>query len=160
VTREYVNQEASLRNSRAEETQYLSILKRATAVKDVLEVSSKLAEVRGRIEEEEADLRLLHHQVEMSLLTTNITGVAEAQVFGIRWRPLYEVKLSLRGALSAIADYANFMVALFLNLPVIAIWGFTIVALLKAGWLMLRRLVALFFPGLTIWLRPVQPRAT
>ena len=161
VTREDVNHEASLGNSRAEEAQYLAILERATAVKDVLEVSSKLAEVRGRIEEEEAHLRLLHHQVEMSLLTTNITGVAEAQVFGIRWRPLYEVKLSLRGALSAIADYVNSMVALFLNLPVIAIWGFTIVALVKAGWLMLRRIVVLFFPGLTIWLRrPVQSRAT
>ena len=160
VTREYVNQEASLRNSRAEEAQYLSILKRATAVKDVLEVSSKLAEVRGRIEEAEADLRFVHHQVEMSLLTTNITGVAEAQVFGIRWRPLYELKLSLRGALSSIADYANSMVALFLNLPVIAIWGFTIVALLKAGWLMLRRIVLLFFPRLPLWLRrPAQSQA-
>src|SRR6266480_1763495 len=73
VTREDVNQEASLRNFRAEEAQYLAILKRATAHggQDVLEVSSKLAEVRGRIEEGEADLRLLHHQVEMSLLTTN-----------------------------------------------------------------------------------------
>ena len=158
VTREYVNQEASLRNSRAEEVQYLAILKRATAVKDVLDVSSKLAEVRGRIDEREADLRFLHHQVEMALLTTNITGVAETQVFGIHWRPLYEVKLSLRGAISAIADYTNSMVALFLNLPVIAMWVFTIVALLKVGWLMLRRTVLLFFPGLTIWSRrPAQP---
>ena len=30
VTREYVNQEATLRNSRAEEAQYLAILKRAS----------------------------------------------------------------------------------------------------------------------------------
>jgi hypothetical protein len=50
------------------------------------------------------------------------------------------------------------MVALFLNLPVIAMWVFTIVALLKVGWLMLRRTVLLFFPGLTIWSRrPAQP---
>ena len=97
----------------------------------------------------------------MSLLTSNITGVAEAQVFGIRWRPLCQVKLALRAALSEIADYTNSMVGLILNLPVIAIWGFTIVALLKAGWLMLRRIVLLFFPGLTIWLRrPGQSRAT
>jgi hypothetical protein len=161
VTREYVNQEASLRNSRAEEAQYFTILKRATAIKDVLEISSKLAEVRGSIDEREADLRFLHHQVEMALLTTNITGVAETQVFGIHWRPLYEVKLSLRGALSAIADYTNSMVALFLNLPVIAMWGFTIVGLLKVGWLILRRIVLLFFPGLAVWLRrPAQPQAT
>jgi Domain of unknown function (DUF4349) len=161
VTREYVNQEATLRNSRAEEAQYLAILKRATAIKDVLEISSKLAEVRGRIDECEGDLRFLHHQVEMALLTTNITGVAETRVFGIHWRPLYEVKLSLRGALFAIADYTNSMVALLLNLPVIAMWGFTIIGLLKVGWLMLRRIALLFFPGLAMWLhRPPQPQAT
>lgn len=161
VTREYVDQEAKLRNFRAEEAQYLSILKRATAVKDVLEVSSKLADVRGQTDEMEADLRFLHHQVEMSLLTANITAMAEAQVFGIRWRPLYKAKLALRGALSAMADYGDSMVELFLNFPVLAMWGFTVVALLKVGWIVLRRIVLLFFPGLATWLRrPVQLQAT
>lgn len=161
VTREYVDQEAKLRNFRAEEAQYLAILKRATAVKDVLEVSSKLADVRGRTDELEADLRFLHHQVEMSLLTANITAMAEAQVFGIRWRPLYKAKLALRGALSAMADYGDSMVELFLNFPVLAMWGFTVVALLKVGWMLLRRIVRLFFPGLATWLRrPVQLQAT
>jgi hypothetical protein len=157
ATREYLDQEARLRNARAEEAPYLAILKRAAAAKDVLEVSSKLAEVRGRIDESEADLRFLHHQVEMSLLTTNISAVAQAQVFGVHWRPLYEAKLSLRGALVGMADYADSMVALFLNLPVVVIWSFTIVALLKVGWMVLRRIVLMFFPGLTTWLhRPVK----
>lgn len=153
VTREYVDQEATLRNCLAEEAQYLTILKRATAVNDVLEVSSKLAEVRGRISQLEADLRLLHHEVEMSLLTINITAMAEAQVFGIRWRPLYKAKLSLRSALTALADYVDSIVELLLNLPAVVMWGFTIVALLKVGWIVLRRVVLLFFPGLTAWLR-------
>ena len=157
ATREYVDQEARLRNARAEEAQYLAILKRAAAVKDVLEVSSKLAEVRGRIDESEADLRFLDQQVEMSLLTTNISAVAQAQVYGVHWRALYEARLSLRGALVGMADYADAMVALFLNLPLVVIWGFTIVALLKVGWMVLRRIVLLFFPGLTTWLRrPVK----
>ena len=161
VTREYVDQEAKLRDFRAEEAQYLAILKRATAVKDVLEVSSKLADVRGRTDELEADLRFLRHQVEMSLLTVNITAMAEAQVLGIRWRPLYRGRLALRGALSAMADYGDSMVELFLNFPVIAMWGFTIVALLKIGWMMLRRIVLLFFPRLATWLRrPVESQAT
>jgi hypothetical protein len=161
VTRESVNQEAALHNARAEEAQYLAILKRAAAVKDVLEVSSKVAEVRGRIDQLESGLRLLHHQVEMSLLTINIHGVAEAQAFGLHWRPLYEAKVSLRGALGGMADYADDMVALFLNLPVIAIWVLTIVALIKIGWIVLRSTVRVFFPGSTIWLRRlVQPRAT
>ena len=120
-----------------------------------------MAKLRGRIDELEADLRFLHHQVEMSLLTTTITAVAEAQVFGIHWRPLYEAKLSLRGALLAVADYADSMVAVFLNLPIIVMWGFTSVALLKVGWMVLRRIVLLFFPELTTWLRrPVKSQAT
>ena len=55
VTREYVDQEAALRNACAEEQQYLLILKRAASVKDVLEVSSKLAEVRAHIDELQTD---------------------------------------------------------------------------------------------------------
>ena len=157
VTRDHADQEAALRNARAEEQQYLVILKRAVSVKDVLEVSSKLAEVRAHIDELQTDLRSLHHQVEMSLLTTNITAMAEAQVFGIRWRPLYKAKLSLRGALSSVADYGDSMVELFVNLPVIAMWGFTILALLKVGWIVLRSIVLLFFPSLGTWLRrPMQ----
>ena len=161
VTREYVDREAAVRNARAEEQQYLLILRRAASVKDVLEVSSKLAEVRTHIDELQADLRSLHHQIEMSLLTTDITAMAEAQVFGIRWRPLYKAKLSLRGALSAMADYGDSMVELHVNLPVIAIWGFTILVLLKVGWTVLRRIVFLFFPALGAWLRrPAQSKAT
>ena len=161
VTRESVNQEAALRNARSEEAQYLAILKRAAAVKDVLEVSSKLAEVRARIDELEGDLQLLHHQVEMSLLTITIRGMAVAQAFGFHWRPLYEAKVALRGAFAGMADYVDDMVALFLNLPIIAIWMLTIVALIKLGWVVLRSIARLFFPGSTIWLRRlVQSRAT
>lgn len=123
VSRESVDQESTLRNYRAEEMQYLTILKGATAVKDVLEVSSKLAEVRAHINQREADLRFLQHQVQMSLLTVNIAAIPEAQVFGIRWRPLYKASLSLHDTLSAMADYSDSMVELFLNLPVIAMWG-------------------------------------
>jgi hypothetical protein len=49
------------------------------------------------------------------------------------------------------------MVELLVNLPVIAIWGFTIMALLKVGWIVLRHIVLLFFPSLRTWLRrPMQ----
>jgi hypothetical protein len=161
VTRESLNQEAALRNARAEEAQYLAIMKRAAAVKDVLEVSSKFAEVRGRIDELEGDLQFLHHEVEMSLPTISIRGLAVAQAFGLHWRPLYEAKVSLRGALGGMADYADDMVALFVNLPVIAIWTLTIVTLIKIGWLALRSTARVFFPASTIWLRRfVQSRAT
>ena len=156
VTREYVDQQALLRNAHAEEEQYLVILKRATSIKDVLEVTSKLAEVRSHIDELQTALNSLHNQVEMSLLTVNVTAMADAQVFGIRWRPLYKAKLSVRDALSAMAAYGDSMMELVVNLPVIAIWAFTIVAFLKVGWIAVRRIVLLFFPALGTWLH--RPR--
>ena len=97
-------------------------------------------------------LNSLHSQVEMSLLTASVIAMADAQVFGIRWRPLYKAKLSLRDALSAIADYGDSMMTLVVNLPVIAIWAFTIVAFLKVAWIALRRIILLFFPALSTWL--------
>jgi hypothetical protein len=64
-----------------------------------------------------------------------------------------QAKLSLRGALSGMADGGDSMMELFLNLPVIAIWTVTVLALLKFGWLAFRRIVLLFFLGLAGWLR-------
>jgi hypothetical protein len=152
VTRDYVDQAAALRNAHAEEVQYLAILKKAAAVKDILEVSSKLSEVRGRIDVSEADLRLLRGQVDMSLLTISISGSEEESLFEIHWRPLRQAKESLRIALVEMADYANEMVALIMEIPLLVIWGFTIIALVKAGWIVFRWIALLFFPGFT-WLR-------
>src|SRR5262249_50374932 len=49
VTREYIDIDARLRNLQAEEQQYLAILKRASTVKDTLDVTQHLNEVRGQI---------------------------------------------------------------------------------------------------------------
>ena len=143
--------EAELRNRRAEEQQYLQILGRASNVKDVLEVSAKLADVRARIDKLQDHLTSLHGQIEMAVLTANITALADLRVFGIDWRPLYKSKLALHEALSGLAAFGDFLVSLVVEIPVLAMWTFAIVALCKCGWVILRRIVLLFFPGLGIW---------
>lgn len=57
VTRQYVDQQARLHNLRAQEAQYLSILKHARTVRDTLEVSEKLNGVRSEIERQQAGIR-------------------------------------------------------------------------------------------------------
>ncbi len=148
VTREHVDQEANLRNARAEEAQYLAILRRAVKIEDVLEVTGKLTETRAGIDRTEAELKVLDQEVEMSLLTTDVRGVARAPELGTSWQPVYEAKSALREALTGWTVYANAMMGLLLNLPVVVAWGFTIVLVVKAGWMMLRRIVVLFFPGM------------
>lgn len=56
VTKQYVDMEATLRNLRAQEAQYLQIMKSATKVQDMLDVSEHLSQVRGQIEQQQPNL--------------------------------------------------------------------------------------------------------
>jgi hypothetical protein len=76
-----VDQAAKLRNLHAQETQYLGILKQAKTVKDTLEVSEQLNEVRSDTEQQQAEFDALSKQVETIALTISLHAEAEAQVF-------------------------------------------------------------------------------
>jgi hypothetical protein len=69
VTKSYVDLEARIRNLRAEEAQYLAIMRRATKVDDMLQVSEKISSVRGEIEQQQAEFATLSKQVETVALT-------------------------------------------------------------------------------------------
>lgn len=101
VTQRYVDQDASLRNLRAEEAQYLTILKQASTVKDMLAVSEKLSNVRGQIEQQQAEFNALSRQVETVAITISLRKEVEAQVFGLNWHPLYQLRLALQDGWTA-----------------------------------------------------------
>ncbi len=138
VTRQFVDLEASLRNYRAEEAQYLEIMKRATKTEDVLAVAEHLSDVRGRIERTQGELNLLTHQVDMSTLTVNLVAQAEARVWGVEWRPLLNARRSFRDLLQGLADYADSVVAIVIYLPLILLWAATILFLTVLAWKVLR----------------------
>jgi hypothetical protein len=138
VTRQYVDQDASIRNLRAEESQYLLILKQATTVKDLLAVSEKLSEVRGQIEQQQAEFNALSKQVETVAISISLRAEAEAQVLGLNWRPGYQLKLALRDGLESLANYATAMTALLFYLPAVLLWVGTIAFAIVIGWRLLR----------------------
>ncbi len=134
VTRQFVDREARLRNLRAQEQQYLGILHQAATVKDTLEVSDKLNEVRGAIEESQAEFETLSKQVETVVLNITLRAEADAQVFGLNWRPLYQLKIAAREGLDGFGDYATSMVTFVFYLPTILLWLFTILTGAAVGW--------------------------
>jgi Domain of unknown function (DUF4349) len=138
VTRQYIDQQARLRNLHAQETQYLTILKQAKTVKDILEVSEKLNGVRGEIEQQQAEFETLSKQVETVAMTVSLRSQAEANVFGLQWRPLFEIKLAAVQGLEGLADYASAMFSLLFYLPAILLWLATILAGAVLGWRLLR----------------------
>jgi len=138
VTRQFVDEEANLRNLRAEEAQYLSILKQAHTVKDTLAVSDKLSEVRGQIEQQQAEFNALAKQTETVAIAVSLRAEAQAQVFGLHWRPLYQMKLALRDGLDAVADYGVAMTSFVFYLPAVLLWMGTIVVGAGVGWKVVR----------------------
>jgi hypothetical protein len=145
VTRQYVDEDANLRNLRAEEAQYLSILKEARTVKDTLAVSDKLGEVRGQIEQQQAEFDALAKRTETVTIAVSLRAEAEAQVFGLHWRPLYQMKLALRDGLEAMADYGMAMTSFVFYLPAVLLWLGTIGVGAAVAWKVLRWVARVFF---------------
>jgi len=145
VTKQYVDQEARLRNLRAQEQQYLGILRKAATVKDTLEVSDKLNEVRGAIEERQAEFEALSKQVETVAINITLRAEAAAQVFGLNWRPLYQLKIAAREGLEGFGEYAASMTTFVFYLPTILLWLFTILAGAAVGWRILKWAARILF---------------
>jgi len=128
VTAQYVDMEARLKNLQAEEAQYLTILKKAKTVDDILKVTENLNWVRSDIESLQAQIKYLASQVEISSITVSLTEEADVQVWGIRWRPLFVIKQAFRSMLDGLSGYANAVIGFVLILPVLALWVVTAVA--------------------------------
>src|SRR5580693_4098295 len=146
VTREYIDLDARLRNAQAEEAQYLQILKRATTIKDTLDVTEKLSDVRGRIEQMQGEMKFLMAQIDMSSLEISLQTESDAAVAGIHWRPLRQAKAALSEMISGLADWADSVIAFLINLPLIAVWLFSVIILLLVAVRILKLLWGKFGP--------------
>jgi hypothetical protein len=145
VTKQYVDMEARLRNLHAQEAQYLVILKQATSVEDLLNVSARLSEVRGQIEQEQAEFNSLSHQIETVALAITLRAEADTQVFGLQWRPLYRLKIAAREGFNSLADYAATMTSILFQLPAVLAWLITVLLAGIGLWRLFRWTARKFF---------------
>lgn len=143
VTEQFIDLEARLKSLRAEEAQYLEIMKRAYAVEDTLQVAERLSSVRGRVEQIQGQLQYLSRQIDMATITVSLTAEADLEVFGLRWRPLFVAKQAFRNMLSGLTSYADSLIWFVFRLPIILLWLTTILLILLGVWKLGRR----------IWLR-------
>lgn len=138
VTEQFIDLEAQIRNLKTEEAQYLTVMTQAKTVEDTLKVAQQLSNVRGRIEQIEGKLKFLSRQVDMSIIEVSLTAEAEVEVFGIRWRPLFVIKQSLRNMFSGLASFADLMIAFIFYLPVLILWFIVIVFIFAVIWRLFR----------------------
>jgi hypothetical protein len=157
VTRQFVDMDARLRSLKAQEEQYLVLMKRATAVKDMTEIQEKLGELRTEIDSLQGEFEYLKKQIQLSSLSLRIEPAAEAQVAGFYWHPWASIKRSFRSMLEGLADFADNIIALVLYLPVIALWLVVLVFGAKVLFRVVKWLWRRFLPaGFTLWRRKVE----
>ncbi|MFA6552542.1 MAG: DUF4349 domain-containing protein, partial [Candidatus Paceibacterota bacterium] len=120
------------------------IMSRAVKIQDVLDVSSRLADVRGRIERTQGQMNYLSRQVAMSTITVSLTSQAEVEVFGIVWRPLTVLKQAAQNLIADLAGFVDYLVYLLFKLPILilrlALFVFILWAIWKLGLAAKRRL--------------------
>lgn len=141
VTEEYVDVEAQLRSLRAEEVQYLQIMQNAKTIDETLNVSHRLSDVRGRIERAEGRRQYLARQVAMSSISITLKADADVEVFGLRWKPLVEMKRAAKVLLEDLAGFGSSLIRLVFKLPIILLWTATYALLLWLGWIILKFLL-------------------
>lgn len=120
VTDQFVDIEARLKTKRELEQRYLSILRQASKVSDILEVEQKLAEIREEIEAQEGRLKLLQDQVTYSTINLSIYQTLE-----FKQRPSVSFFSQF---LEALVNGFNSFKGFLLNL--VSLWPFLIVILI------------------------------
>jgi Domain of unknown function (DUF4349) len=133
VTQQYVDQAASIRNLQAQEWQYLEILKQARDMSSMVLVTDRLTEVRAKIEKQQAEFNSLAHQAETVAIAISLRTEQEQQVFGLEWRPLYELKVAASNGLESLATHATAMMTILFYLPAVLLWVGTIGGVLVGG---------------------------
>jgi hypothetical protein len=117
ITKQYVDNAVRLLTLRAQEQQYLAILKRATRISDVVDISEKLTSVRGQIEQSEAESKTLSTQASMVAIHIWLRSEMDARVFGLHWRPLYMIKFGARSGFESLGNYLSNMIVVIFNCP-------------------------------------------
>ncbi len=112
VTAAVVDLEARLTSAKAEEAQYLDILKSAKNVDEILSVTEKLSDVRTRIEEMQGQKRYIASQTDFAKLTVYLEEEARVQIPTRNWKPLETLNQSFRGLVYALQGLVNFLIVL------------------------------------------------
>ena len=142
VTEQFIDLEARLKNLRATEVQYLELLKRSGSVKDILEVTRELSQVRGQIESLQGQIQYLERQSDMATITVSLSEVPTVRLSLKNFQPINAIKAAFRTLASALISLIN----LFINFVIVGIPIILIVIVLLAGaWRIIRFGKAKFF---------------
>lgn len=136
VTESYADTEARLKTLRLQEERLLEILSKATQLTDVLELESRLSEVRYQIESYEAALRNYDSRIRYSTLNITLQEVVEYSIVNDPPQTLGQrLADGFADSMRLVKNSAeNALVWLVTYLPLLLLWAVLIAA---AAWLVI-----------------------
>lgn len=132
VSHSWSDNDAQLRNLKAQEQQYLQIMKQAGTIRDTLAVAEKLGGVRGDIERLQSSMSIMALDVAMTSINIALTPVAKPNGLLADWHPLLNARSALISMLGALSSWVDLMAAIFIFLPAFVLWGGSIGAVCAA----------------------------
>lgn len=136
VTEQYIDLESQIRNLKRAEEAYLKILDRAEKIEDILNVSQRLADVRGQVESIQGQINYLSRSIEMSVISVSLTSEADVEVLGVVWSPIVVIKEALQRMITGVIEYVNAVIRLLFAVPIALLWiatfGVLLLLLVKA----------------------------
>lgn len=96
VTEQYTDLQAQLRNAKAQEEEYLRIMKLADTVEDILRVQERLGSVRGQIESLEGRIKYLENMTSFSTISVSLSEEVEITAPTKDFRPGTIVKQAVQ----------------------------------------------------------------
>jgi predicted small secreted protein len=144
VTTAVVDLEARLKNLQASEVQYRALLTQAVKIEDILSVQTRLDDVRGQIEQLQAQDKELTGLADLATLTVTLVPGAVQQAAG-NWDP----GKTVTDAFAALVGFGQNLGNAAIWLAIVVLPAVVVLAIL--GWLLLR-----FLPALRRRLRPTS----
>ena len=141
VTESYTDTEARLKTLRLQEERLLEILSKATELSDVLELESRLSDVRYQIERYEATLRNYDSRISYSTLQITLQEVVEYSVINDPPQTLGQrLGDGFADSMRLVKNNAeNALVWLVTYLPLILLWAIIIAVVVWLVWRAVRR---------------------
>ncbi|MFC2068057.1 DUF4349 domain-containing protein [Chloroflexota bacterium] len=121
VTEEYIDLQARLKNAEATENQYLTLLKKAEDVEDILKIYERLSQVQREIEQLKGQIQYLERTSAMSYIEVNLRSEAsDKPLVRAGWSIVETFKSAIRGLATVGQVIGTFAIWLLIFIPV---WG-------------------------------------
>ena len=134
VTLQYVDTESRITALKTEQARLLELMEQAETMSDLLEIESRLTEVRGDLERYTSQLKVLSNQVDYATVSLSLSEVQEYTPVAekTRWEKITEGFVeSIRGVWNLILDVLSFLIIALPYLVVLGLVSWAVVIFIR-----------------------------